>query len=58
ERDEHDLISNRERGENTDKPEAKMPNINEEQNTQEFETEQVGDDKDIHEQHKQDIYAE
>ena len=58
EQDEHDLISNRERGENTDKPEAKIPNINEEQNTQEFETEQVGDDKDIHEQHKQDIYAE
>jgi hypothetical protein len=55
--DDHDLISNRERGENTDKPEAKIPNVvvNEEQNTQEFEIEQVGDDKDIHEQH---IYAE
>jgi hypothetical protein len=58
EQDEHDLISNRERGENTVMPEAKIPNINEEQNTQEFEIEQVGGDKDIHEQHKQDIYAE
>jgi hypothetical protein len=32
EQDEHDLISNRERGENTDKHDAKIPNINEEQN--------------------------
>lgn len=57
--DQEDLIPNRERSENTDKPEVEMPNIIDgQQNTSEFGTVPEGDDTDKHEQHKQDIYAE